>query len=307
MNAAGASGAIFCEPGPSRPRNNGVNNQQQPSGSSSAGSSSTTGNGRNNGLDYEIEDLVNFPDPAAGDYDPTNSLSSSFPPMDSHPVDLEDIQVQNFVPEHFHHKNVEASASVSSASSQQQQPPPHIIPHQSMGKYINNNDMKDDLASSGSLGNISLAFSGLPGKSSTSNSDSVEAKASSSSSNSYHSSILESMTGPLSKRLRTLHSLQQQQSSSSSASTSDQAGSSSNSFKVNGKGKKSSNNEVDTSETSSKSSKSTASTSSGSNNTASTARQRFDPEQDDDGSAASGSSNTIQTFCVKIETIGEYL
>ena len=179
---------LFCEPGPSRPRNNGVNNNQQPTASSGSSATPTTGGGgagRNNGLDFEIDALDNFP--ASGDYDPTNSLSSSFPPMDSHPVDLEDIQVQNFAPEHFshHNKNAEASeaASVSSASSGQQSSG-HIIPQQSMSKYINNNDMKDDLASSGSLGNISLAFSGLPGKSthSTSTSDSAEAKAASSSS-----------------------------------------------------------------------------------------------------------------------------
>ena len=132
---------LFCEPGSSRPRNNGItifvyflrkkfvkshknfllffsgvnNQQQQPTASSGS---------RNNGnLDYEIDALDNFPDPASGDFDPTNSLSSSFP--GSHPVDLEDIQVQGFAPEHFHkhvdhHQASEANAAtgVSSASSQ---------------------------------------------------------------------------------------------------------------------------------------------------------------------------------------------
>ena len=58
------------------------NNQQQQPMASSGGS-------RNNGnLDYEIDALDNFPDPASGDFDPTNSLSSSFPGVGSHPVDI---------------------------------------------------------------------------------------------------------------------------------------------------------------------------------------------------------------------------
>ena len=325
--ATAASASLFCEPGPSRPRNNGLA-QHSPgnsglAGPSGSGSNNGASNSRNNGLDYEIDarqDLVhfpldNFPDPTSGDYDPT--LSSSFPPMDSHPVDLEDIQVQNFAPVANSEAGAEPSASVSSAS---------------MSKYINNNDMKDDLAASGSLGNISLAFSGLPGsKSSTSSSgaagtiDSAEAKAASSSTsnNSYHSSILESMTGPLSKRLRTLHSLQQQQSTSSgsssgmappppSASESEAPRAGPSSYKVNGDGKKSKNNNEAEAAASKKSSNSTANASGSSNSSStkaaagsSSARQHFDPEQDDDGSAASGSSsNVIQTFSVTIETIG---
>ena len=280
------------------------NNQQQQPMASSGGS-------RNNGnLDYEIDALDNFPDPASGDFDPTNSLSSSFPGAGSHPVDLEDIQVQNFAPEHFHkhvvvdHNQASEATGVSSASSgQSSAASQHIIPQQSMSKYINNNDMKDDLASSGSLGNISLAFSGLPGKSSTTNTSSNEAKASTSSSstNSYHSSILESMTGPLSKRLRTLHSLQQQQSAGGSGYPGGghqdheaAGGAGPSNFKVNGKGKKSGKKEQqpkDSSEatsggsssaSTSKSSTSTAASGS-SSSTASSARQRFDPEPDDDG------------------------
>ena len=286
----------------------GVNNnnqQQQPTASS--------GGSRNNGnLDYEIDALDNFPDPASGDFDPTNSLSSSFPGAGSHPVDLEDIQVQNFAPEHFHkhvvvdHNQASEATGVSSASSgQSSAASQHIIPQQSMSKYINNNDMKDDLASSGSLGNISLAFSGLPGKSSTTNTSSNEAKASTSSSstNSYHSSILESMTGPLSKRLRTLHSLQQQQSAGGSGYPGGggghqdheaAGGAGPSNFKVNGKGKKSSKKEQlpkDSSEATSGGSSSastsksstSAAVSGSSSSTASSARQRFDPEQDDDG------------------------
>ena len=286
----------------------GVNNnnqQQQPTASS--------GGSRNNGnLDYEIDALDNFPDPASGDFDPTNSLSSSFPGAGSHPVDLEDIQVQNFAPEHFHkhvvvdHNQASEATGVSSASSgQSSAASQHIIPQQSMSKYINNNDMKDDLASSGSLGNISLAFSGLPGKSSTTNTSSNEAKASTSSSstNSYHSSILESMTGPLSKRLRTLHSLQQQQSAGGSGYPGGggghqdheaAGGAGPSNFKVNGKGKKSGKKEQqpkDSSEATSGGSSSastsksstSAAVSGSSSSTASSARQRFDPEQDDDG------------------------
>ena len=263
-------------------------------------------------MDYEIDALDNFPDPASGDFDPTNSLSSSFPGAGSHPVDLEDIQVQNFAPEHFHkhvvvdHNQASEATGVSSASSgQSSAASQHIIPQQSMSKYINNNDMKDDLASSGSLGNISLAFSGLPGKSSTTNTSSNEAKASTSSSstNSYHSSILESMTGPLSKRLRTLHSLQQQQSAGGSGYPGGggghqdheaAGGAGPSNFKVNGKGKKSSKKEQqpkDSSEATSGGSSSastsksstSAAVSGSSSSTASSARQRFDPEQDDDG------------------------
>ena len=326
VSAVASAASLFCEPGPSRPRNNGLASQPSPGSSNLAGPSGSNNgasNSRNNGLDYEIDarqDLVhfpldNFPDPAPGDYDP--SLSSSFPPMDSHPVDLEDIQVQNFEP-----GVAEPSASVSSAS---------------MSKYINNNDMKDDMVASGSLGNISLAFSGLPGsKSSSSANDTAEAKAASSSTSnnsSYHSSILESMTGPLSKRLRTLHSLQQQQSTTSSGSSSGMAphnppsGSASesieappkagpSSYKVNGEGKKSkNNNEAEAASTSKKSSSnSSPKNASGSSNNSTRAaagsssapRQHFDPEQDDDGSAASGSSssNVIQTFSVTIETNG---
>ena len=37
------------------------------------------------GLEYDLDALDNFPDPSSGDFDPSNSLSSSFPPMDSHP------------------------------------------------------------------------------------------------------------------------------------------------------------------------------------------------------------------------------
>ena len=283
------------------------NNQQQQPMASSGGS-------RNNGnLDYEIDALDNFPDPASGDFDPTNSLSSSFPGAGSHPVDLEDIQVQNFAPEHFHkhvvvdHNQASEATGVSSASSgQSSAASQHIIPQQSMSKYINNNDMKDDLASSGSLGNISLAFSGLPGKSSTTNTSSNEAKASTSSSstNSYHSSILESMTGPLSKRLRTLHSLQQQQSAGGSGYPGGDGGghqdheaaggAGPSNFKVNGKGKKSAKKEQqpkDSSEATSGGSSSastsksstSAAASGSSSSTASSARQRFDPEPDDDG------------------------
>ena len=71
---------LFCEPGPSRSR--------QPQPPVNGGGSSVSGN-RNTrnaeGLEYDLDALDNFPDPSSGDFDPSNSLSSSFPPMDSHP------------------------------------------------------------------------------------------------------------------------------------------------------------------------------------------------------------------------------
>ena len=100
-----------------------------------------------------MDALDNFPDPSPGEFDPSNSLSSSFPPLDSHPVELEDIQLQNLVPE-----QVETSPPQPSNNQSQPQTP-------QINKYLNNNDVKDDLASSASLGNqISLAFSRIPGK-----------------------------------------------------------------------------------------------------------------------------------------------
>ena len=73
---------LFCEPGPSRSR------QPQPQPPVNGGGSSVSGN-RNTrnaeGLEYDLDALDNFPDPSSGDFDPSNSLSSSFPPMDSHP------------------------------------------------------------------------------------------------------------------------------------------------------------------------------------------------------------------------------
>lgn len=230
---------IFCEPGPSRQANS------RPVNGSNSTSSSTS---NNRGLDYELDALDNFPDPSPGDFDPSNSLSSSFPPIvDS--VELEDIQVQNL---------------------------------EQVDKYLNNNakDSAPDQANSGppSLGNIGLAFSRIPGS---------KASSSSSNLNSHHSSILESMTGPLSKRLRTLHTLQQQQSSGSNA----QVEQNPVVPKVNGKGgvgKKSSNNNNNNGEAS---------------KDAHEERSSYDPEPDQDPGSA-GSSNNIQTFSVTIETVG---
>ena len=285
---------IFCEPGPSKPRpssvvhnngNNGTNNLRQR---------------RNNGLDYELDALDNFPDHPVSDqgddFDPSNSLSSSFPPIDSHPVDLEDIQVQNLVPEGVDNSSNNAAAASSNAQS-------------TLNKYLNNNaamtTKNHDLASSASLGNISLAFSRIPGKAPSSSDKAASSSSSSSNVNiNNHSSILESMTGPLSKRLRTLHSLQQQQNNEALPQ-----------FKVNGNGKKSSNSEK---------AKPNSSNSKNSNNdqgasTSSSVHRSYDPEQDDDnagggnGNASSSSSSSasglsgghnIQTYSVTIETEG---
>ena len=70
-------------------------------------------------------------------------------------VELEDIQLQNLVPE-----QVETGPPQPQAPSNNQSQPP--TPQ--INKYFNNNAAKDDLASSASLGNqISLAFSRIPG------------------------------------------------------------------------------------------------------------------------------------------------
>ena len=81
---------LFCEPGPSRsrqPLHPQPQNQQPPP--INGGQQSTSGNSNRNtrnseGLEYDLDALDNFPDPSPGDFDPSNSLSSSFPPMDSH-------------------------------------------------------------------------------------------------------------------------------------------------------------------------------------------------------------------------------
>ena len=276
---------IFCEPGPSRPRpssvvhnngNNGTNNRQR----------------RNNGLDYELDALDNFPDHpvSQGDFDPSNSLIDS--------VDLEDIQVQNLVPESVDNSSNNAQAAPAASTA-----PPNA--QSTLNKYLNNNAMtKNDLASSASLGNISLAFSRIPGGGKASSSDKAASSSSSSSSSNVninnHSSILESMTGPLSKRLRTLHSLQQQQNNEAVPQ-----------FKVNGNGKKSSNSAEKSAQNSNANNDHGASTSS-------SVHRSYDPEQDDDnagggggnGNASSSSSSAsgmsgghnIQTYSVTIET-----
>ena len=97
---------LFCEPGPSRsnrpqqpqsqPQSQPQNQPQQPP-PINGGQSSSSGNNNNNRnpnrnsevLEYDLDALDNFPDPSPGDFDPSNSLSSSFPPiMDSHPGNL---------------------------------------------------------------------------------------------------------------------------------------------------------------------------------------------------------------------------
>ena len=95
---------LFCEPGPSRsnrpqqpqqPQSQPQNQQQPPPINGGQSSSSGNNNNRNPNrnsevLEYDLDALDNFPDPSPGDFDPSNSLSSSFPPiMDSHPGNFE--------------------------------------------------------------------------------------------------------------------------------------------------------------------------------------------------------------------------
>ena len=96
---------LFCEPGPSRsnrqqpqqPQSQPQNQQQPPPINGGGGQSSSSGNNNNRNpnrnsevLEYDLDALDNFPDPSPGDFDPSNSLSSSFPPiMDSHPGNFE--------------------------------------------------------------------------------------------------------------------------------------------------------------------------------------------------------------------------
>ena len=70
-------------------------------------------------------------------------------------VELEDIQLQNLVPEQVESGPPQAQAPSNNNQSQPQTP--------QINKYLNNNAAKEDLASSASLGNISLAFSRIPG------------------------------------------------------------------------------------------------------------------------------------------------
>ena len=70
-------------------------------------------------------------------------------------VELEDIQLQNLVPEQVESGPPQPQAPSNNNQSQPQTP--------QINKYLNNNAAKEDLASSASLGNISLAFSRIPG------------------------------------------------------------------------------------------------------------------------------------------------
>ena len=71
-------------------------------------------------------------------------------------VELEDIQLQNLVPEQVESGPPQQSQAPSNNNQSQPQTP-------QINKYLNNNAAKEDLASSASLGNISLAFSRIPG------------------------------------------------------------------------------------------------------------------------------------------------
>ena len=53
-----------------------------------SGGNASNNNRNSEGLEYDLDALDNFPDPSPGDFDPSNSLSSSFPPMDSHPGNI---------------------------------------------------------------------------------------------------------------------------------------------------------------------------------------------------------------------------
>ena len=176
-------------------------------------------------------------------------LPSSFHAID--PVDLEDIQLQKFVPETQQQQVTSApssssattstassssTAATSSSSSSVSKPlllVPEIDlsslkPSGSQGDGGNGSDSflqpststssTSATRSNGGSGMGGAAFTGIPPSfvedaSGASSSMSNEAN-NNSQQQQHHSSILESMTGPLSKRLRTLHTLQQRQSES---------------------------------------------------------------------------------------------
>ena len=106
--------------------NNAQNSYVEPGPSRRIALNGSSGQGQQ-GLDYDLDALDNFPaDPSSvGDFGPSNSVNSPA-------IELEDIQVQNL-------EQVESS------------------------KYLNNNNNVENkaeaLATSANLGNISLAFS----------------------------------------------------------------------------------------------------------------------------------------------------
>lgn len=154
-------------------------------------------------------------------------LSSSFNAIDAEssfgaPIDLEDIQLQKFLPEHY--QNPPTQPHPSSSFKPGGENGSSALP------MLQLPDMKSDPSSSGRSANglsMGMAFTGIPTivKESERSVKEVgaEAEAGTSSSAGQHSSILESMTGPLSKRLRTLHTLQQKQGCSSSGSSTSEA------------------------------------------------------------------------------------
>jgi len=101
---------IFCEPGPSRPRPSSVVH--------------------NNGLDYELNALDNFPDHpvSQGDFDPSNSLIDS--------MDLEDIQVQNMEPESVDNSS-NNTASTASPNAQST-----VLPTEDFNENVNENEQE---------------------------------------------------------------------------------------------------------------------------------------------------------------------
>ena len=160
-----------------------------------------------------------------------DATESSF----GHPVDLEDIQLQKLVPENPPHPPSTTPAQASSSC-------PNEGPSTSAGfsspnsanKYLLVPELQglkadESMASSSGQRNVTqqpngsqrlgMAFTGIPSSLQQAESDRIPSEAGNSSNvssnnNSQHSSILESMTGPLSKRLRTLHNLQQKNESS---------------------------------------------------------------------------------------------
>ena len=151
------------------------------SGSNENGAPSSGGGGSNT-----LDGLLppDLPVSAAEDLP---QLPSSFmdPSTFGQPVELEDIQLQNFVPEHQQQAEGRKNESEAAPGSDPRPPPPPppLPPPNGL------------TSSSESRPSTSSGFS------------------------QQHSSILESMTGPLSKRLRTLHNIQQKQTTTSASST----------------------------------------------------------------------------------------
>lgn len=170
------------------------------------------------------------------------NLSSTFQDIDSAepPVDLEDIQLQQLVPENSaplrpdhciggdgDDDNVEVDENNDSSLDHQSGSNKYLLlsdynlttsnkRHEDHHDHLHNNhhhSVNDNEAL-----DIGAPFAGL--RSLGLSTVDSESNTNGTLSNSPHSSILESMTGPLSKRLRTLHTLQQRQTTNATTSAS---------------------------------------------------------------------------------------